>query len=169
LNRSFLPAFWYCQQERKKHPEIFQGIPENKTGEALYVNAAKKGLRDKRPVFIEFTEKDSVIKDFLIPSGYLMQLSVKKQFYFSNQILTKQSSWEKENFSWQDNPVFYKDGDAQRMWVLSWYRLGYFYESKGMKKQALEKYNKILAFNPSEPELLARVQRLLEGNLRAAK
>ncbi len=169
LNRSFLPADWYCQQERRKYPEIFQGIPENKTGEALYVNLAKKGLRDKKPVFVEYTEKDSVIKDFLIPAGYLMQLSVRKQYYFSKQILSGQSLWEKENFKWEDNPNFYRDGDAQRMWVLSWYKLGYFYESKGMKKQALEKYNKILAVYPQESELLARVQKLSEENLRAAK
>ena len=169
LNRSFLPALWYCQQERKKHPEIFQGLPETKTGEALYVNVAKKALRDKRPVYIEYTEKDTVIKDFLMPSGYLMQLSIKKQSYLSKQILSNQTLWEKENFNWQENPLFYRDGDAQRMWVLSWYRLGYFYESRGMKKQALEKYNKILAFSPQEPELLARVQKLSEGSLRAAK
>lgn len=169
LNRSFLPAYWYCQQERKKHPEIFQGIPEAKTGETLFVNVAKKALRDKRPVYIEYIEKDTVIKDFLMPSGYLMQLSMKKQSYFAKPILSKQSLWEKENFNWQDNPLFYRDGDAQRMWVLSWYRLGYYYETRGMKKQALEKYNKILAFSPQEPELLARVQKLTEGNLRAAK
>ena len=169
LNRSFLPAFWYCQQERKKHPEIFQGIVESKTGEALYVNVAKKALRDKRPVYIEYTEKDTVIKDFLMPSGYLMQLSVRKQFYFSKQSLSNQALWEKENFNWDSNPLFYRDGDAQRMWVLSWYRLGYFYESKGMKKQALEKYNKILAFSPQEPELLARVQKLSEPSFRVAK
>ncbi len=169
LNRSFLPADWYCQQERKKHSEIFQGIPENKTGEALYVNVAKKGMRDKRPVFVEYTEKDTVIKDFLIPAGYLMQLSVRKQYYFSKQILSSQSLWEKENFKWENNPNFYRDGDAQRMWVLSWYKLGYFYESKGMKKQALEKYNKILAVYPQESELLARVQKLTEENLRVAK
>ena len=169
LNRSFLPAFWYCQQERKKHPKIFQGIPESKTGEALFVNVAKKALRDKRPVYIEYTENDTVLKDFLMPSGYLMQLSVRKQSYLSKQSLSKQNLWEKENFNWQDSPLFYRDGDAQRMWVLSWYRLGYFYESKGMKKQALEKYNKILAFSPQEPELLARVQKLTEPGLRVAK
>ncbi|OGC77870.1 MAG: hypothetical protein A2145_01165 [candidate division Zixibacteria bacterium RBG_16_40_9] len=169
LNRSFMPAYWYCQQERKKHPEIFQGIPEAKTGEPLYVNVAKKALRDKRPVYIEYTEKDTVIKDFLMPSGYLMQLSVRKQSYLSKQILSKQTLWEKENFNWEDNPLFYRDGDAQRMWVLSWFRMGYFYEARGVKKLALEKYNKILAVYPQEPELLARVQRLTEGNLRASK
>jgi len=169
LNRSFLPAFWYCQQERKKHPEIFQAIAETKIGEALFVNVAKKALRDKRAIYIEFTEKDTVIKDFLIPSGYLMQLNIKKHSYFTKDILAKQSLWEKNNFNWEKDPIFYRDGDAQRMWVLSWFRLGYFYESRGVKKQALEKYNKILAFNPTEPELLARVQKLTEGNLRAAK
>lgn len=169
LNRSFLPADWYCQQERRKHPEVFQGIPDNKVGEPLFVNVAKKGLRDKRPVFIEYTDQDSVVKDFFTPSGYLMQLSVKKQPYFSKDITAKQNLWEKENFNWEDNPIFYRDGDAQKMWVLSWFKLGYFYESKGMKKQALEKYNKILVHYPQELELLARVQKLSEGNLRAAK
>jgi hypothetical protein len=68
-----------------------------------------------------------------------------------------QKTWERRGpFDLQDE-TFQRDWDAQRVCALSFYRLGLFYESKGMISQALGRFRKLQSIDPGNPHLQLKI------------
>ncbi|HEX9912823.1 MAG TPA: DUF2723 domain-containing protein [candidate division Zixibacteria bacterium] len=160
LDRGLLKAKWNCQQERSNYPEYFSGINSGLTGEDLFLALMSKGLRQNLPLYLEFTEGDSDLIDFLYPAGFLFKIEKKITTKFPDEILVKQMEFEEKYFTQKEERAFINDYDAQRMFVFITYRWGLYYEKRGMIKEALKNYSMAGEQDPFNLELQNRIESL---------
>ncbi len=169
IDRGLLGFGWYAEQKRKELAVLFAGIPGNVVGEPLFASLLGRCLNQGRPTYIEFTERDSGLVDHLVPGGYVFQASRIRVERLTEEDLAAQKRWDRQNpfrldpeskLLEAENHVWATDWDAQRVFVLSFYRLGLFYEWKGMTSQALDRYAQVRIVDPLNEELLARIRRL---------
>ncbi len=165
IDRTLLPASWYCYQLKNNYPELFERIPQNLAGEELALNLALKYLNHHKPVFWEFTPKDTSLAQFLLPSGYLHKIVKNPQEYDS--LWQQQLVWEQKHLAWDSLSAFQYDGDAQRVWSRVLFNLGYFYERTGHFARAEEKYKRILTLSPDEELVSRRLKQLDQNQVRA--
>lgn len=167
IDRTLLPARWYCRQIRHNYPHLFLNVSDQLTGEKLALTLAMNYLNQGKPVYWEFSEKDSALAPYLLPIGYLCRI-IKNPEEFQSA-WEKQKAWEAKHLSWGSDPAFSQDGDAERVWSRVMYQLGYFYQCKGKLKEAREKYEKVLALSPDETLVSFRLSQLVESGPRADK
>jgi tetratricopeptide (TPR) repeat protein len=160
IDRGRLTFDWYAGQKRKELKDLFSGVPDNFSGEALFRATLKKCVDQNIPTYMEFTEGDSGLVNYLIPSGYVFKLNKKRIDRIPEEILLSQKKWEKDVFLDLNGINFQKDCDAQRVFALSLYRLGLFYEKRGMVSYALEKFERVRKIDPHNEELLAKIEEL---------
>jgi hypothetical protein len=160
LDRGLLKAKWNCQQERSNYPENFSGINSGLTGEDLFLALMSKGLRQNLPLYLEFTEGDSDLIDFLYPAGFLFKIEKKITTKFPDEILVKQMEFEEKYFTQKEERAFINDYDAQRMFVFITYRWGLYYEKRGMLKEALKNFSMAGEQDPFNLELQWRIETL---------
>jgi hypothetical protein len=167
IERGFLSFDWYADQKRsefgsigKELKDLFSGIPDHLTGKALFYAILKKCLDQNTPTYMEFTERDSSLVNYLIPSGYVFKLSKKRTDQIPTEILLSQKKWEKNGCFDLNDDNFQKDWDAQRVFALSLYRMGLFYEKKGMTSYALDKFEQVRKIDPHNEELIAKIEEL---------
>jgi hypothetical protein len=160
LDQGLLKAKWNCQQERSNYPEIFSGINSGLTGEDLFLSLMSKGLSRNLPLYLEFTEGDSDLIDFLSPAGFLFKIEKKITAKFPDEILVKQMEFEEKYFTQKEERAFLNDYDAQRMFVFITYRWGLYYEKRGMIKEALKNYSMAGEQDPFNLELQWKIERL---------
>ncbi len=160
IERGLLSSNWYAEQKRKEFKDLLSGIPDHFSGEVLFHAILRNCLGRNVSTYMEFTERDSTLANYLIPSGYVFELSKKRIDRIPEGILLKQKEWEKNEFLGLDDDNFRRDWDAQRVYALSLYRLGLFYERKGMLTCALEKFEQLKTIDPCNEELLGRMNEL---------
>ncbi|MCK4426856.1 MAG: DUF2723 domain-containing protein [candidate division Zixibacteria bacterium] len=167
IERGFLSFDWYVDQKRsefgsigKELKDLFSGIPDHLSGKALFYAILKKCLDRNIPTYMEFTERDSSLVNYLIPSGYVFKLSKKRTDQIPEEILLGQKKWEKNGCFDLNDDNFQKDWDAQRVFAFSFYRLGLFYEKRGMTSYALDKFEQVRKIDPHNEELIARIKEL---------
>ena len=167
IERGLLSFNWYVDQKRsesgstgKELKDLFSGIPDHLSGKALFYAILKKCLNQNTPTYMEFTEGDSDLVNYLIPSGYVFKLSEKRMDQIPEEILLSQKRWEKNGFFDLGDDKFQKDWDAKRVFALSFYRLGLFYEKRGMTSFALDKFEQVRKIDPHNKELLAKIKEL---------
>jgi hypothetical protein len=160
IERGLLSFDWYVDQKRKELKFLFSGIPDYLSDDALFYVILKGCLDQNIPTYVEFTERDSSLVDYLIPSGYVFKLSNEQIDKIPEEILLSQRKWEKHGFVDLNDDNFQKDWDAQRVFALSLYRLGMFYEKKGLFSYALDKFEQVRKIDPQNEELLARIKEL---------
>ncbi len=160
IERGLLSFDWYADQKRKELEDLLSDIPDHVSGDALFYAILKKCLDQNIPTYMEFTEGDSSSVDHLIPSGYVFKLSKKRIDKIPEEILLTQKKWEENGFLDLDADNFQKDWDAQRVFALSLYRLGLFYEKKGMISYALDKFEQVRKIDPHNEELIAKIEKL---------
>lgn len=167
IDRTLLPAEWYCQQLKHNYPNLFKHMPTPLTGEKLALNLATDYLNRGKTVYWEFAERDTALVKYLVPVGYLCQ--IVKQPEQLDSLWAKQIDWEAKNLTWDTHPAFKFDGDAQRVWSRVMFNLGYFYERKGMLTEAADKYRRILALSPDEGLVTRRLKIIGENQIRAGE
>jgi hypothetical protein len=160
IERGLLSFDWYADQKRKELKDLFSGIPNHLSGRALFYAILEKCLDQNAPTYMEFTEGDSNLVNYLIPSGYVFKLSKKRMDHIPEEILLSQKRWEKNGFFDLGDDNFQKDWDAQRVFALSLYRLGLFYEKRRMTFYALDKFEQVRKIDPHNEELLAKIEEL---------
>lgn len=160
IERGLLSFDWYADQKRNELKDLLSGIPDRLSGDALFYAILKKCLDRNIPTYMEFTEGDSGFVNHLIPSGYVFKLSKKRIDQIPEEILLKQKEWEKNGFLDLNGDNFQRDWDAQRVFALSLYRLGLFYEKKGMISYALDKFEQVRKIDPHNEELIAKIGKL---------
>ena len=160
LDRGLLTFDWYVKQKRKEQKTLFSGIPGNLIGEPLFEVLLKRCQDSGRPTYIEFTERDSSLVNYLIPRGYVFKVSKTQINQISETDLLPQKRWSADGPFNPTKETFKKDWDAQRVFVLSNYRLGLFYEWKGMISCALEKFVKVRKADPENKELILKIEHL---------
>jgi len=160
IDRGRLSFEWYANQKRKELKDLFLGVPDHLWGEALFRLLLKRCVDQNIPTYMEFTEVDSSLVNYLIPSGYVFKLSKKRIDKISDEILLNQKRWEKDVFVGLDDHNFQRDPDAQRVFALSLYRLGLFYEKRGMFSYALDKFEQVRKIDPHNEELTFKIKEL---------
>jgi hypothetical protein len=171
IDRGLLGFEWYMAQKREELKTLFTGIPENATGESLFRALLQNCLRQNKQTYIEFTEQDSSLVHQLMPRCYVFKVSPTQIGRLSEADLFYQSKWDEcdpfglsleDKLHQSGKDVFEYDWDAQRVFALSFFRLGLFYEWKGMTSQALEMFSQVAKVDPYNQELLFRIIRLQE-------
>jgi hypothetical protein len=158
IDRGLLGYDWYVEQQRREKKNLFSNIPECLIAEPLFEALLTRCKNLNMSIYMEFTEKDSKLADHLLPRGYVFKLSEEPVHRLSKRDLILQKIWEVEGpFDLQDK-TFQRDWDAQRVCALSFYRLGLFYESRGMISHALDKLRKVLSIDPDNPDLMAKIK-----------
>jgi hypothetical protein len=160
IDRGLLSFDWYANQKRKELKDLLSGIPDQLSGDGLFHAISKKCLEQNMPTYMEFTERDSSLVNYLIPSGYVFKLSKKRTDQIPEEISTNQKKWEKSIFFDLDDDNFQKDPDAQRVFALSLFRLGLFYEKRGMISYALERFEQVKKIDPYNEELTFKIEEL---------
>ena len=160
IDRGLLTFDWYADEKRKELKDIFSGLSNRLSGDVLFYALLKKCLDQNIPTYMEFTERDSSLVNYLIPSGYVFKLSKKRINRIGEEILLCQKKWEKEVFFDLNSDNFQKDPDAQRVFALSLYRLGLFYEKRGMVSYALERFEQVKKIDPYNEELTFKIEEL---------
>jgi hypothetical protein len=160
IDRGLLTFDWYADQKRKELKDLFSGLSNRLSGDGLFHALLKKCLDQNIPTYMEFTERDSSLVNYLIPSGYVFKLSKKRIDQTPEEILINQKQWEKSIFFDLNDDNFQKDPDAQRVFTLSLFRLGLFYEKRGMISYALEKFEQVKKIDPYNEELTFKVEEL---------
>jgi tetratricopeptide (TPR) repeat protein len=160
LDRSLLQAQWNCQQERKNYPKLFSDINADLRGEYLFLSLMTKGLNRNFPVYMEYTERDSGVVNFLSPAGYLYRFDKRVSTKLSPELLKNQRDFENSFYSQREDKIFQRDVDALRMFVYITYRWGLYYEQKGMLEDALRNFSSALQLDPLSPEFQDRVKNL---------
>lgn len=168
LDRSLLQAEWNCQQERKNYPKLFSDIKADLRGEYLFLSLMTQGLNRNFPVYMEYTERDSELVNFLSPAGHLYRLGKRFSTELSPELLKKQRDFESSFYSRKEDKIFQRDVDALRMFVYITYRWGLYYEQRGMFKDALRNFSSALELDSSSSELQVKVERL-RNRLQLAK
>ncbi len=160
LDRGLLSFNWYVTQKRNEQKVLFSGIPGSLIGEPLFEALLKRCQDSEKPTYIEFTERDSNLVNHLIPRGYVFKISKTRIGQLSERVLLSQKRWEHDGpFDPQDE-VFQRDWDTKRVFALSFYRLGLFYEWKGMTSFALEKFAQVRKIDPGNKELILKIEHL---------
>ena len=168
LDRSLLQAEWNCQQERKNYPKLFSDIRADLRGEYLFLSLMTEGLNRNFLVYMEYTERDSELVNFLSPAGHLYRLGKRFSTELSPELLKKQRDFESSFYSRKEDKIFQRDVDALRMFVYITYRWGLYYEQRGMFKDALRNFSSALELDSSSSELQVKVERL-RNRLQLAK
>ncbi len=171
IDRGLLGFGWYARQKRRQLEPLFAGTCPTATGEPLFRALLRNCVYLDRPTYVEFTERDSALVDYLTPGGYVFKVSPAPSAQLSEADLLHQERWDKLDpfgsgregvLGAPDNRVFARDWDAQRVFALSFFRLGLFYEWKGMASRALDKFARVAGVDPLNQELLLRMRRLQE-------
>ena len=171
IDRGLLGFDWYTRQKRRQLAPLFAGVPQGAAGEALFRALLKNSLKAGRNTFMEFTESDSSLVDYLRPRGYVFKVNRTKVDILSEGDLASQRLWEQDNpfgISLEGEPEslnsypFERDWDAQRVFALSCFRLGLFYEWKNMPARALDQFARVATVDAYNQELLERIRRLQE-------
>ncbi len=160
IDRGLLGFDWYVEQKRAELKDLFSGLPENLTGEPAFRKLLERCLESGRPTYMEFTERDSSLVNRLLPSGYVFRVSPLNIDRITDQYLTHQNIWDTHGPFRMESRVFQKDWDAQRVFALSFYRLGLFYEWKGMFSMALDEFYRVRKVDPENEELIQRTKQL---------
>jgi uncharacterized protein YfkK (UPF0435 family) len=160
IDRGLLSFDWYADQKRKELKDLLSGIPDQLSGDGLFHAISKKCLEQNIPTYMEFTERDSSLVNYLIPSGYVFKLSKKRIDQTPEEISINQKKWEKSIFFDLNDDKFQKDWDAQRVFALSLYRLGLFYEKRGIISYALERFEQVKKIDPYNEELTFKIEEL---------
>jgi hypothetical protein len=151
---------WYADQKKKELEDLLSDSPSHLSGDALFHAILKNCLDRDISAYLEFTERDSSLADYLLPSGYVFKLSKKRIDQIPEEILSSQKEWEKNGFLGLNDDNLQRDWDAQRVYALSLYRLGLFCEKKGMLSCALDKFKRVKDIDPYNEELLGRIEAL---------
>jgi len=160
LDRGLLSFNWYVNQKRKEQKILFSGIPCNLIGEPLFEVLLKRCQDSDKPTYIEFTERDSSLVNHLTPRGYVFKVSKTQIAQLSEKDLLSQKRWDYDGPFDPQEEVFQRDPDAQRVFALSFYRLGLFYEWKGMTSYALDKFAQVRKIDPENKELILKIEHL---------
>ena len=160
IDRGLLSFDWYADQKRKELKDLLSGIPDQLSGDGLFHAISKKCLEQNIPTYMEFTERDSSLVNYLIPSGYVFKLSKKRTDQIPEEISINQKKWEKSIFFDLNDDNFQKDPDAQRVFALSLYRLALFYEKRGIISYALERFEQVKKIDPHNEELTFKIKEL---------
>ena len=169
FDRGLLTFDWYVAQKRRQEASLFSGIPENLKGDPLFGVLMKRCLSLGKPTYVEFTERDAGLVDYLVPRGYLFRVNETPVGELTGTDLAHQARWDESNpfgVSLPGDPIdpkkeaFEKDWDAQRVFALSFYRLGLFYEMKGLTSLALEKFASVARIDPENGELRLKIRQL---------
>jgi hypothetical protein len=168
IDRSLLQAEWNCEQERENYPGLFSSVRADLRGEYLFLSLMTEGLNRNFPVYLEYTERDSDLVNFLSPAGHLYKLGKRVFTSLSPELLKKQRDFESSFYSQKEDKIFQRDVDALRMFVYITYRWGLYYEQKGMFQDALRNFSSALELDSSSSELQAKVEKL-KSRLQLAK
>ncbi len=160
IDRGLLSFDWYVEQKRGELKDLFSGLPENLRGEPVFRKILERCLESSRPTYMEFTERDSGLVNRLLPSGYVFRVSPVNIDRITDQDLTHQNIWDTHGPFRMESKVFQKDWDAQRVFALSFYRLGLFYEWKGMFSRALDEFYRVRKVDPENEELIQKTKQL---------
>jgi hypothetical protein len=160
IDRGLLGFDWYVEQNRNEQKDLFSDIPDGWRGEKVFTRVMTRCLDLNRPVYMEFTVRDSSLVNRLIPTGYVFKVSSGKIGVLSDKDLTLQKRWDDKGPFDPGSRIFQKDWDAQRVFALSFYRLGLFYEWKGMFSLALDQFYKVKEVDPDNEEIILKTKRL---------
>jgi hypothetical protein len=169
FDRGLLTFDWYVAQKRRQEAGLLSGIPENLKGDPLFGALLKRCLSLGKPTYIEFTERDAGLVDYLVPRGYVFRMNETPVGELTGTDLAHQARWDESNpfgVNLPGDPIhpkkeaFERDWDAQRVLTLSFYRLGLFYEMKGLTSLALEKLAPVARIDPQNGELKLKIQHL---------
>lgn len=160
IDRGLLSFNWYVTQKREEQKVLFSGIPGSLIGEPLFEVLLKRCQDSDKPTYIEFTERDSNLVDHLIPRGYVFKVYKTRIDRLSEEDLVTQRNWDVNNPFNPEEEVFQRDWDAQRVFALSYYRLGLFYEWKGIISCALDKFAQVRKIDPENKELILKIEHL---------
>ena len=160
IDRGLLSFDWYVEQRREEQKALFAGIPHQVMGDPLFGLLLRKCQDLAKPTYIEFTERDSNLVDYLFPKGYVFKVSKTRIDQLAEKDLLSQKRWDSEGPFDPEDEIFQRDWDAQRVFALSYFRLGLFYEWKGMTSYALDKYSKVSQVDPENEELLLKIKHL---------
>ncbi len=171
VNRSFIEADWYRMSLVLNYPRlasVFESIPKKGDADLMFKRWAFK-LSDKNvPVYMEFTERDKNLVDYLTPAGFLFRFQDTVSG-LDTVALEQQLIWELSSLWSEDDRVMKSDPQAVKMLVLYLYRSGLFYEWRGAKKKALKFYNKAVAWGERGEELQKRMERLEKERILAER
>lgn len=169
FDRGLLTFDWYVEQERRHNQTLFSGISENSKGDPLFGALMKRCLDLGKPTYVEFTERDAGLVNYLVPRGYIFRVNETPVGELTQTDLAHQKRWDDDNPFGVDpqgnlfDPkvdAFQRDWDAQRVFALSYYRLGLFYEMKGLTSLALDKFAQVGRVDPENGELKLKIQHL---------
>lgn len=160
IDRGLLSFDWYVRQKRTELIDLFSEVPENMRGEAVFRKLLERCLESNRPTYMEFTERDSGLVNRLLPSGYAFRVSPADTNRITDQDLVCQNVWDTRGPFRAESRIFQKDWDAQRVFALSFYRLGLFYEWKGMLSRALDEFSRVRKVDPENEELIQKTKQL---------
>ena len=160
IDRGLLGFNWYVKQKREDQKALFSGVPEYLRGEKMFHRLLERCLSLNRKVYIEFTEKDSGLVNRLVPAGYVFRVSPVEIGSLEDKDLTLQERWDNSGPFDPGSEIFQKDWDAQRVFALSFYRLGLFYEWKGMLALALDQFYKVREVDPWNEGLILKTKHL---------
>ena len=170
IDRGLLSFDWYVDQQRTRKEVLFTGIPKSLTGEPLFGALLKRCQELGKPTYMEFTERDLELVKCLTPEAYVFRVSQIPIEKLLQKDLRSQNQWSKRGPFDTQGQAFRRDCDAQRVFALSFYRLGLFYASRGMISTALDKLAKVREIDPENHELILRMKRLeaLQGSSEAS-
>jgi hypothetical protein len=169
FDRGLLTFDWYVQQLRRRNQTPFSDIPENLKGEPLFRALLRRLLDLSKPTYVEFTERDAGLVNNLIPAGYVFKVTKTPAGQLTEADLLPLKRWEDDNpfgvdlksdLSAPGNQAFQRDPDAQRVFALSFYRLGLFYEMKGIIPYALDEFAQVRRVDPENQELILKIEHL---------
>ncbi|MGE5693463.1 MAG: DUF2723 domain-containing protein [Candidatus Zixiibacteriota bacterium] len=162
VNRAFMGADWYRKSLVENFPRlatVFSSKTKKKDGDALFRLWTSRLTQKKVPIFLEFTERDKSLVDRLQPTGFLFQL-IDTPFVLDTVAVERQLMWEVSNLWTEDDRVMQNDPQAVKMLVLYLYRSGLYYEWRGAKKKALNRFQKTVAWGEKGEEVQKRILKL---------
>jgi len=162
VNRAFMGADWYRKSLIENFPRlasVFSSKTKKKDGDALFRLWASRLAQKRVPIFLEFTERDKGLVDRLQPTGFLFQL-IDTPFVLDTVAVERQLMWEVSNLWTEDDRVMQNDPQAVKMLVLYLYRSGLYYEWRGAKKKALNRFQKTVAWGEKGEDMQKRILKL---------
>lgn len=171
LNRDLLPAAWYRHWAMAKFPELAaHPIPRDSSG--LHVRQWAQDLAAAGiPVYWEFMLVDVEIADRLIPAGHLFEVTPEPVPQLGADLLAAQEDFERNSRFYSSSERILYDFDAQRVYVVSLYRAGTYYEARGLFDRARDLYQRALSLGqedngmPNDPPPGSKTLGDLKANL----
>jgi hypothetical protein len=166
IDRGLLGFEWYARQKRSQLQSLFAGVSPGIWGEPLFRALLRSCLESGKSTYMEFTENDSSLVDHLRPRGYVFRVVGTEVGSLSGEDLAYQRQWDRGNpfgispENESNRHSFERDWDAQRVFALSCFRLGLFYEWKRMPTLALEEFGRVAKVDPYDRDLWLRIKRL---------